>query len=290
MGGQTAVTVVGLGPMGTAMVKAFLDRDYRVTVWNRTASKADGLVAKGAVRADTVDEALAASEVVVLSLTDYDAMYAILGQATGALSGRVLVNLTSDTPQRARDAAKWAAGHGAQYLTGGVRVPPSGIGQSASSTFYSGPQGVFDAHRETLEVLTSADYRGEDPGLAALYYQIQMDMFWTSTLSWLHAVALADANGITAQEILPYASDTLATMPDFLAYYTPRIDAGDHRGEVDRLAMAEASVDHIVHTASDSGIDTSLPAAVLDHVRRGMTAGHGADSFSSLIEVIKKPA
>ncbi|MGW8888610.1 NAD(P)-dependent oxidoreductase [Streptomyces sp. NPDC055749] len=281
------MTVVGLGPMGRAMVDAFLDRGHPVTVWNRTASKADDLVAKGAVLAATVEEALAAAELVVLSLTDYDAMYAILEPATGALPGRVLVNLSSDTPDKAREAAKWAAGHGAQHLTGGVQVSPAGIGRPDGSTFYSGPKEVFEAHRETLEVLTGTDYRGEDPGLAALYYQIQMDMFWTSALSWLHALALARANGISAAEILPYASATMATMPDFLAYYTPRIDAGDHRGEVDRLAMGVASVDHIVHTARDSGIDTALPAAVLKHFERGMAAGRGDDSFTSLFEVIR---
>ncbi|MGP3633579.1 NAD(P)-dependent oxidoreductase [Streptomyces sp. 24-1644] len=290
MGKHAAVTVIGLGPMGRAMGEAFLERGHRVTVWNRTASKADDLVVKGAILAGTAGEAVAASELVILSLTDYDAMYAILEPATDALSGRVLANLSSDTPEKAREAAKWAAGHGAQYLTGGVQASPAGIGQSDSSTFYSGPKEVFEAHRETLEVLTGTDYRGEDPGLAALFYQIQMDMFWTSALSWLHALALAEANGITAAEILPYASSTMATMPDFLAYYTPRIDTGDHRGEVDRLAMGVASVDHIVHTAKDSGVDTALPAAVLKHFERGMAAGRGDDSFTSLFEVIRNSA
>src|SRR3954447_1888627 len=48
---RQAVTVIGLGPMGRAMVDAFLDRGHAVTVWNRTASKAEELVARGAVLA-----------------------------------------------------------------------------------------------------------------------------------------------------------------------------------------------------------------------------------------------
>lgn len=46
----------------------------------------------------------------------------------------------------------------------------------------------------------------------------------------------------------------------------------------------------MLHTAKGSGIDTALPAAVLGHFRRGMAAGYGADSFTSLLEVIKKSA
>ncbi|MEJ3748829.1 NAD(P)-binding domain-containing protein [Actinomycetes bacterium KLBMP 9797] len=285
---KQSVTVLGLGPMGRAMVNVFLDNGHPVTVWNRTPSKADDLVARGAVRADTVDAALAANQLVVVSLTDYAAVDDVLGPATAGLAGRVLVNLSSDTPDRARAAARWAAEHGATHLTGGVLVPPPGIGKPGASAFYSGPREAFEAHRETLEVLTATDYRGDDPGLAALYYQLNMDMFWTSMLSWLHALALARANGITAKELLPYASSAL-DLRYFLEFYTDRIDAGQHPGDVDRLAMGVASIEHVVHTTRDAGIDPALPGAVLEIFRRGAAAGRGGDSFTSLIDVLAYP-
>ncbi|MER7515072.1 NAD(P)-binding domain-containing protein [Streptomyces sp. NPDC126499] len=284
-----SVTVIGLGPMGQAMAGAFLDRGYAVTVWNRTPSRADDLVARGAVLAPSVDAALTANEVVILSLTDYTAMYALLGPATDALKGRVLVNLSSDTPERARAAAGWAAEHGAVHLTGGITVPPSGIGKPESSTFYSGPRDAFDTHRPLLEVVTGrVDYRGEDPGHAALFYQLGMVMFWTSMLSYWQAIALAQANGLTAADILPHATETANSLPGFFAFYADRIDAGHHVGDVDRLAMGAASVDHVLHTIADAGVDTTLPAAVTALFQRGMDAGHDGDSFSSLVELMRK--
>ncbi|MGX1508276.1 UNVERIFIED_CONTAM: 3-hydroxyisobutyrate dehydrogenase-like beta-hydroxyacid dehydrogenase [Streptomyces graminofaciens] len=284
-----SVTVIGLGPMGQAMAGAFLDRGYEVTVWNRTASRADALVTRGAVLAPSVEEALASNELVILSLTDYDAMYATLEPAAAALTGRTLVNLSSDTPERARTAARWAAERGAVQLTGGVTVPPSGIGQAESSTFYSGPRQVFDRHRPALEVITGrTDHRGEDPGLAALMYQIGMVMFWTSMLSYWQAITLADANGLAAADILPHAVETANSLPGFFSFYAERIDAGRHSGDVDRLAMGMASVEHVLHTNADAGVDTTLPAAVVELFRRGMNAGHAADSFSTLVELMKK--
>jgi 3-hydroxyisobutyrate dehydrogenase-like beta-hydroxyacid dehydrogenase len=279
------VTVLGLGPMGRAMAATFLAGGHPVTVWNRTAGKADDLVARGAVRADSVAAAVAAAELVVVSLTDYPAMYETLGPATAVLPGRVLVNLSSATPGEAREAARWAAGHGAVQLTGGVLTPPPGIGAPGSSTFYSGPRDAFEQHRETLTILTATDYRGDDPGLAALYYQLNMDMFWTAMLGWLHTLALARANGITARDLLPYAKLAL-DVDYFLDFYTDRIDADAHPGDVDRLAMGVASVEHVLHTAEESGVDPVLPAAVLEIFRRGVTAGRGGDSFTSLIDVV----
>jgi 3-hydroxyisobutyrate dehydrogenase-like beta-hydroxyacid dehydrogenase len=276
--------------MGQAMVRALLGEGHHVTVWNRTASRANALVERGAVLAGGVEEALAAGELVIVSLTDYDAMYAVLEPAAHALPGRVLVNLSSDTPDKTRAGARWVTEHGGIHLTGGVTVPPSGIGQPGSSTFYSGPREPFEAHRPTLEALTGTDYRGEDPGLAALFYQIGMVMFWTSMLGYWQAIALADANGLTAADILPHATGTMESMPHFLAFYAARIDADEHGGDVDRLAMGMASAEHVLHTNADAGVDTALPAAVADLFRRGMNAGHAADSFSSLVDLMKKPA
>ena len=45
----------------------------------------------------------------ILSLTDYRAMYDILDGSTDALAGATLVNLSSDTPGATRAAAAWAA-------------------------------------------------------------------------------------------------------------------------------------------------------------------------------------
>ncbi|MDG9684739.1 NAD(P)-binding domain-containing protein [Streptomyces sp. DH18] len=287
---QHSVTVIGLGPMGRAMAAALLDRGYAVTVWNRTASRADDLVARGAALAPSPADAVAANEVVIISLTDYAAVDAVLEPATQALDGRVLLNLTSATPEEARAGARWAAGHGAVQLTGGLNASPTGIGQPESYAFYSGPREAFDRHRPVLEALTGrVDHKGEDPRLAALHYQIGMAVFWTSLLSFWQAIALARANGLTAADILPSTAETASSLSETFAFYAERIDAGVHLGDVDRLAMGLASVEHVLRTNADAGVDIALPAAVVDLFRRGVEAGHGTDSCSALVELMAKP-
>ena len=96
------VTLIGLGPKGQAMVHSLLAAGHPVTVWNRTAARAADVVAAGAVLAPGVREALAASDLVILSLTDYPAMYSILAGNEQALAGTTIVNLSSDTPEATR--------------------------------------------------------------------------------------------------------------------------------------------------------------------------------------------
>lgn len=146
-----SVTVVGLGPMGRAMVRAFLDAGVEVTVWNRSADKVDAMVELGAKRAATVAEALDANEVTVLSLTHYAAMYDVLGQATDHLPGKVIANLSSDSPETARKGAAWAREHGAEFITGGVMSAGDNIVHPALLTIFHPWLLAFDQATAVIE-------------------------------------------------------------------------------------------------------------------------------------------
>jgi 3-hydroxyisobutyrate dehydrogenase-like beta-hydroxyacid dehydrogenase len=284
---KTSVTVIGLGPMGQAMVHAFLEQGHPTTVWNRTAARADGVVAAGAVRAETVKDALAANELVILSLTDYQAMYDILGPAEAALTGRIVVNLSSDTPGRTREAAAWLAERGAELLVGGIMVPAPLVGKEPSYVFYSGSRATFDAHEPTLRVLGRTEYQGEDFALAQLYYQAQLTVFLTSLSAFLHAAALIKSAGVSAEAFVPFAADNFTSIGMYLADAARNIDEGNHPGDLASVAMMGATADHIVGASTDAGLDLTLPNAVKAHYDRAIAAGHSTDSWTSLYEVIK---
>ena len=284
---ETPVTVIGLGPMGQAMVRKFLAAGHPTTVWNRTPSRADALVAEGAGRAATPAEAVAASELVVLSLTDYQAMYDILGQAEDALPGRVVANLSSDSPQRTREAAAWLAERGAQLLAGGVMVPAPMVGEEGAYVFYSGPRDVFDAHEATLGVIGRPDYRGEDPALAQLFYQALLAVFLTALAGELQAAALVKSAGVDAKELAPYMAETLNLAALFTGETAQHVDERSYPGDLSTATMMGATADHIVAASTAAGIDAALPEAVKSLYDRAIAAGHGKDNWTSLYEVIK---
>jgi 3-hydroxyisobutyrate dehydrogenase-like beta-hydroxyacid dehydrogenase len=290
------VTVVGLGPMGRAMAAALMRAGHPVTVWNRTPGRADELVADGATRASTPAAAVAGSDLVILSLTDYPAMYDILGpvaedpQHAGLLAGKVLVNLSSDTPDASRAAATWAAKHGATFVTGGVMVPAPAVGLPGAYVFYSGPRDVFDTHEPALRVIGEPRYLGGDPGLAQLFYQAHLDVFLTTLSSLLHATALVTAAGVPAAEFLPDALDTVTGIPAMIGdglELAGHLEAGEHPGDLSTALMMGATADHILRTSAKAGVDVELPNAVKSHYDRAIAAGHGTKNWTALYEVIR---
>ena len=290
---DSTVTVIGLGPMGQAMTRTLLAAGHPVTVWNRTASRADGVVTDGATLAATAGEAVESSDLVILSLTDYQAMYDVLGSATESLAGRTLVNLSSDTPDRTREAATWAAGHDATFLTGGVMVPAPMVGTEAAHVYYSGRDQVMKSHLATLTLLGRPKYLGEDPGLAQMMYQAQLAVFLTTLSGLMHATAMLGTAGMKAQEALPELLSSADSIGDILRAGEENpgaaLDAGEHPGELSTVTMMGATSDHIVETSTSLGLDLALPLAVQAHYRHAIEHGHGSDNWTRIIDGIRRP-
>ncbi|WP_225803262.1 NAD(P)-dependent oxidoreductase [Streptomyces sp. NK15101] len=285
---RTPVTVIGLGQMGAALAGAFLDAGHPTTVFNRTPDKAAPLVARGAVHATTVAEAVGASGLVVVCVLDYPAARALLAPVAGALRGRVLVNLTSGSPEQARAEAEWAAGHGAGYLDGGIMTTPPGVGDSSSMILYSGGPGLLAEHRATLEVLGDPVDLGADAGLASLYDAGLLGLMWSVFGGWLHATALAGADGVPAKEFTAVSVRWLRTVSWFLTTYADQIDAGEYPGDDATIDVQVASIGHLLHAGEERGVDGRLPRLHLELMREAVAAGHGGDSYARIIESFRK--
>ncbi|WP_138894727.1 NAD(P)-dependent oxidoreductase [Streptomyces chryseus] len=283
------VTVLGLGRMGTALADAFLSAGHPTTVWNRTAGRADPLVARGAVRAATPGDAVSAAGLVVVCVLDYDAVRALLAPVAGSLAGRTVVNLTSGSPEQARAAAAWAAGHGFDYLDGAVMSTPPGVGSPASMFLYSGSPAALAAHRDTLAALGDPVDLGEDAGVASLYDVALLGVMWATLSGWLHATALTGADGVSATAFTPVAVRWLsAAVTGFMEAYAGQVDAGHYPGDDATLDVHRAAVGHLVHAGRDRGIDGTLPELSQALIGRAVDSGYGGDSYARLVELFRK--
>ncbi|MGN9763192.1 NAD(P)-dependent oxidoreductase [Streptomyces sp. SD31] len=287
--GESAVTVLGLGPMGRALAGAFLDAGLRVTVWNRTPGRDRELLDRGATAAASPAEAVAASALTVVCVVNYDAADAVLRQdpVTDALKGRTVVNLCADTPARARDTAEWAATHGIRYLDGAIMSMTTTIGTPEAVVIYSGPEDLYREHLPVLESLGGTHtHLGEEVGRAAAYDIALLDIFWTAMSGYAHALAVARAEGITARELLPHAQGIGAIMSPLFEEFARDADDGTYSGELNPITSAVSTMAHIIETSESHGIDASLMRAAEGQARRVVGLGHGTDGITRVTELL----
>nr|WP_246257675.1 NAD(P)-binding domain-containing protein [Amycolatopsis anabasis] len=285
-----SATVLGLGEMGRALARAFLADGRTTTVWNRTAAKADELVARGAVRAATVGEAVAASPVVVVCVLDYPTVHELLDPLAETLSGRVVVNLTTGTPAQARETAEWAARHGITYLDGGIMATPDMIAQPGSLLLYSGSRTAFDEHRALLDLLGESRFHGEDAGLASLHDLALLSAMYSMFAGFLHATALVGTEGVQATEFAPTVVGWLTALAPILPEFAKVIDSGDYASEVQNVNFTKSAIDSIVRVSRDQGIAVDVPGVVQKLLDQQVAEGHGESGSTRIYEGIRHPA
>ncbi|REK91232.1 NAD(P)-dependent oxidoreductase [Streptomyces inhibens] len=286
---DTPVTVIGLGRMGQALAGAFLKAGHPTTVWNRTASKADQLVAEGARLAPTVGDALKAGSLTIICVTDYQAMHELLGASDIALDGTILINLTSGDSAQARDTAQWAKERGAHYLDGAIMAIPSAIGTAEAVILHSGPQLDSEVYKSTLDALGTVTYLGADPGLASLYDVAGLAMMWSVLNAWLQGTALLRTAGVDAATYAPFARQIAAGVAEWLPGHAEQIDSGSFPAEVASLETHARSMDHLVEESEAVGVNAELPKLIKAMADRSIAAGHGGEQYPVLIEEFGKP-
>jgi 3-hydroxyisobutyrate dehydrogenase-like beta-hydroxyacid dehydrogenase len=287
---DTPVTVIGLGLMGQALAGAFLRAGHPTTVWNRTTSKADLLVAEGARLAPTVGDALTAGSLTIICVTDYQAMHELLLAAGDLeLDGTMLVNLTSGSSAQAREAARWAEQRGAHYLDGAIMAIPPAIGTAEAVILHSGPQSDFEAHRSTLGALGTVTYLGADHGLASLHDVAGLAMMWSVLNAWLLGTALLKTAGVDAATYVPFAQQIAAGVAGWLPGYAAQIDSGSFPAEVSALETDARAMAHLIEECEAVRVNAELPRLIKAMADRSIAAGHGGEQYPVLIEEFGKP-
>ncbi|WP_433310016.1 NAD(P)-dependent oxidoreductase [Micromonospora sp. CA-269861] len=282
------VTVLGLGDMGSAIAKTFIDRGHRTTVWNRTMSRALPMVDSGATAAASAAEAAAASPLVVLCLLDGAAVDEVLATVDAAVAGKVVVNLTSGSPHQARANDRWARQRGATYLDGKILGDAADVGTPRIMLSFSGSRKAIDAHGSTLGELGTVTYRGEEAGLAAVEFMAQVAMGYEILIGFLHTLRLVQAEGVDVAEFAERAASSVAAMPPLLTSIGNAVKAGEYPPDLGPLNVQAALMDDMISHRESIGAEAVRMREVRDLMNRRIADGFGAQGFSSLFELLTK--
>ncbi|MYR08010.1 NAD(P)-binding domain-containing protein [Gordonia sp. SID5947] len=259
---MTDVAVLGMGRMGAAIASHLLASGSTVTVWNRTGSKTDDLVAQGAVRADTALDAIASSPIVITVLVGYDTVAALLPQ--DSLVGRAVVNFSTGAPEEAVRLAGVVEKLGGEYLDGVILNYPNQIGTPEGSIQYSGSESAWDRHGELLAGMSGdTQYWGSEPGWACVMDHIGLAFSTPLLVAAMEAAAYAASHGIPAKDTIAGFALGFPTIAQMLESLAASVGDSDYSA---RLAALD------VYHAGIQGVHTAMTAAGVDALAVGAAA------------------
>jgi 3-hydroxyisobutyrate dehydrogenase-like beta-hydroxyacid dehydrogenase len=279
------VSVLGLGQMGHALAAAFLRAGHPTTVWNRTAAKADDLVAQGATLAASPAET---TGLVVICVADHQAVRGIIANL-GPLDGRAVVNLTSVTPTHAREFAAEVNRRGGGYLDGGILAFQDTVGTAEAMIIVSGPRAVYDEHEATLATLGAGLHVGDEPSLSATHEQAGLLLMWSMLNAFLNGAAILAASGVPAAASVPFARMMIDSVTEWLPRFADQIDSGTYPADDGTIDTHLVSMANVVEESEALGVNTELSALVKALAERASAAGHGNSGYTALFEQFRKP-
>ncbi|MEK8131042.1 NAD(P)-binding domain-containing protein [Paenibacillus filicis] len=197
---------IGLGTMGKPMAGNLLKKGYSVTVYNRTAGKADELVALGAASASSAAEAARGSDVVITMLSKDDVVLETVfgeqGIALGLHPGQTVIDCSTVSPETSRRLYQEFATHLVDFLDAPVTGSKPAAEGGTLVFMVGGQEETLDAQRDVFEAMGSKIvYMG--PSGAGSYTKLAHNtMVGINALALMEGLSIAAKAGLAADQFL----------------------------------------------------------------------------------------
>lgn len=222
---------IGTGVMGKSIVGHFLAAGHEVSVFNRTKSKTDELVANGAVWKDTPAEVTTFSEI-VFSMVGYpsdveEIYYGEKGILSVDVTNKILIDLTTSTPTLAEKIYQTAKEKGAASLDAPVSGGDLGAQNGTLTIMVGGDQVAYDRVTPLFEIIGKS-YSLQGAAGAGQHTKMANQIMIAGTMTGLtEMLVYAKAADLDVEKVL----DTLsggAAQNWSMTNYAPRILKADY--------------------------------------------------------------
>lgn len=283
---DSRVSVLGLGLMGSALAEALLNAGHKVTVWNRTPTKAKPLTTKGALSVSLVSDAISASDVTLICVTGHNATVELLNNIRAPADGKTLVQLSTMTPDESRELARWAETKGMRYLDGAIFGVPSNVVGGKATMIYSGPKELFDANETLFTALGAPKHLSSEIGASVTFDRVWYAFGFALSMAFMQGAAMAHAQGFSLDVYFDMVKARSPIMIEQCLKGGERIAARSYGNTDAPMEVWIHTFEGTLSMCRDLGVDDSLPSVVMNHFKRASASGYADSDLAAVFEVL----
>ncbi|MGH7860996.1 MAG: NAD(P)-dependent oxidoreductase [Candidatus Dormibacteraceae bacterium] len=283
---------VGLGTMGTPIVKRLMEAGHQVLGHNRTAARGQAMVALGMAWADSPRAVAAQVDITFTMVSDATALRAVCESPEGLLEGlgpgSLLVDLSTVGPAAIRQLAPLVAARGAELVDAPISGSPRAVG-AGSASFMMGASDAAAARVAPilLELGGAVTHVGEvgQGALMKLAANIQVAVPF---MALAEGLALAEKGGVPRSVALAVLTQS-ATMSAALAFRAPFTLEMPHPAPFS-ARMMEKDLGLILDEARRLSVPLPTAALTSQMLSSAAALGWQEEDFSILFSVLAKMA
>jgi 3-hydroxyisobutyrate dehydrogenase len=287
------IAFVGLGNMGLGMATRLIETGHQLSVYNRTAARAEALVRQGAQLFDSPKRACQGVDAVISMVADDSAsravwlgMDGILAAANFARNG-FAIECSTLSHDWVAELSSLCGARGLRYLDAPVTGLPDVATAGALTLLVGADADDLSSARDILDSLAQRIIRFGPVGAGTAYKLIINMMGAVQIASAAEALAIAERVGLNIAAVADAISTSQAASPQVVRN-TRRMVADDHdHNVVFSSALRLKDVEYAVRFARASGIGSPFGALAERTYRRLCEMGHAHVNESKVIEVCR---
>jgi 3-hydroxyisobutyrate dehydrogenase len=284
------VGFIGLGTMGAAMAANVVRAGFPLTVWNRTQGRAPELADLGASFAETPAAVAAASDIVVICVSDTPDVEAVLfgqdGVAAGAREGTLVIDCSTIAPSGSWKFAERLDGLGLAMVDAPVSGGSEGARNATLTIFVGGHERDVERARPVLTALGRTITHVGPIGAGQAVKAVNQVVLAGAYLGVAEGVVLAIKAGLDVEQVIE-ALGGGAAQSWVLANRSGRMLDNDYPLGF-KLALHRKDLGIALGLADQVGVSLPL-ASMTAALESGLIAqGHGDEDMSALARAIRQ--
>ncbi|HEX5014182.1 MAG TPA: NAD(P)-dependent oxidoreductase [Candidatus Limnocylindrales bacterium] len=288
-GRDRRVAFIGLGTMGAAMAANLARAGFVVTAWNRTAGRARELDGLGITRAPTPSAAAAASDVVVVCVSDTPDVEAVLlgpdGVVEGAKTGTLVIDCSTIAPGGTRAVAERLRERGVAMIDAPVSGGSEGAKNATLTIFVGGDAADVDRARPVLGGLGTTITHVGPIGSGQAVKAVNQVILAGTYLGVAEGIVLALKAGLDVEQVVG-ALGGGAARSWVLENRSGRMLANDYPLGF-KVTLHRKDLAIALELAEATGATLPVTALAAELEDRLVSDGHGDDDMSALARSIR---
>jgi 3-hydroxyisobutyrate dehydrogenase len=281
--------MLGLGTMGGGMAANLLKAGFSLTVYNRTAGRAEALVKDGARLASTPAEAVKGASIAIGMLADDIASRQVWAGRDGALQGvqqgAILIESSTVSPAWIVELAHLASEHGAELLDAPVTGSRMQAAAGQLTFLVGGNDRTLEAATPVLKAMSREIVHLGPVGSGAKMKLINNFLCGVQVASLAEGLAWIERSGLDRDKALSILKNGAPGSPLLGAISTRMIN---HDYTVNFLLKLMAKdLAYAQSEASGCGVPLKTSEAATSHFETAIANGFGEEDMASVIEPLR---
>lgn len=284
-----SIGFVGLGIMGAGMARNLLASGHEVTVWNRSPSKAEALVAEGATHAGSPAEVAAAHDIVMLCVSDTPDVEAVVfgpqGVAADLRPGGLIIDHSTISPVATKAFAARVGDQGGYWLDAPISGGSEGARNGTLSIMVGGPEEQYARALPYLEAMGTTITHVGPQGAGQLVKAVNQILVVVNQLAVSEALLLAEAGDLDLEATIE-AVEGGAAGSWMLSNRGPQMIERDWRPGF-TIDLQQKDLRIVLETADELGVPTLGTALVFQMYRALQAQGRGSEGNHALVKALE---